>query len=726
MEDVLRPWRIPPAESEKSNSAAYRFGQLPLTCGATLSWVLLLYWALQSQNPKHRDWLIFISLIFPWPLMLYLPKRFEIKAIQLNRVGSLIFGLLPLAIAIQISSLLAFLVGTSLCLLQYGLEGIFSAGFQKYRRFELPEFSEFSLVLAVWIFLGKLWYWNESGFSGVLFSRWWAVFPVMVGLGLTVFFVLAGTERAVERDRRNRGYLLLLLGLIIPLVFAGLNSGKSDFPAHWGFYCGPAELVRQGGWLLNTVPSQYGLLNIFLVAHGPFSSVYANLLILQACLYIVVAAVFYRALSSFLKGGGARLFALISVLLLLFYLPGWAPTLSNAINYPSVGPFRFFGAYLLPFLVWQLTGQLKDQGKLRSSSLILGNLIWLISVFWSAETMIYGSVAWWPAYLVSLRLSDGQKVNHRYFWFWVLAPFAVLLFLLSFVAGWYQLQLHQWPDWYAYLEYPLAYAGGFSSMATKGDSAVWVPILLGGALCFRFIEVVVKQAWRSLPLALSTTLAFWAVNSYFASRSHDNNILNLLPIYFFLILLSFSEAEEENGRSFSSRRFLVPLLTLSLLLPTLHPGFLSSYLERVQKLRSTWQDPSLLSQLPEPPAEVTALIKAAGLTPQTPIASLADPLFFWPSAESIENPTFRNFSRLPPFFLPFAPFEEFRILGVRTQTYLDRWFSQNHRRAFGYLLFLKRERSASLEEYLAKWYQAGPVECRSQWCLERFDPNAID
>ena len=218
----------------------------------------------------------------------------------------------------------------------------------------------------------------------------WAANPCTLGaLGVSLVLVVLNLfppwpPSKIGRPvlhRFNTAFGLLLLGL------ASFRAGPCDelFYHHWGFIVGPADLVRQGGWLLWDVPAQYGFLSTIAVASVPMDDTWQSLYIVNAVLTFLCASFLFCLLRSYGQGIVRLCFSLVVTLAAIFLLPGWAPALSGPFGCPSVGPFRFCWCYaLLAILVWET--RLAPTGETHRRCLLLGCLVWLLGTLWASES----------------------------------------------------------------------------------------------------------------------------------------------------------------------------------------------------------------------------------------------------------------------------------------------------------------------------------------------------
>ena len=236
---------------------------------------------------------------------------------------------------------------------------------------------------------------------------WWEAFlPWLEHSYLRIFifsaaFLLVSINLLAlpKRDLKHQPPRLSLVGNLFAISIFGLASVRIehftyDTFLHWSVYIGPAEMVRQGGWLLWDVPSQYGFLNLLLLSIFPASSIWQALYIIDSLLYFLVSAILFLFLQSLRPGIVNYLFSLLITLASVFMLTGWAEYLSGPHLLPSTGVFRFFWCYvLLAILFWHFKANPRTD-----KPLWLGTSAWLIGTLWSAESALYCASIWLPAY----------------------------------------------------------------------------------------------------------------------------------------------------------------------------------------------------------------------------------------------------------------------------------------------------------------------------------------
>ena len=388
-------------------------------------------------------------------------------------------------------------------------------------------------TLCIWS-VSALWWWS---------SFWRALHPwpnSAIFLGTTA--VLVGLLTELSRGPRPAGAAWSNRAIdVIVLVALGAallrtNNFDPRLLDHWSVYTGPADMVREGGSLLGDVPSQYGFLNILLLAAWPADDRFTALFWLHNTLVWISGAIVYCSLKAWLARWWWQLFAGLIVVCSVAFLSGDASMLSGPQRFPSGAAMRFIWVYVLVgFLMWQCAGS-SDWS--RGRVLWTGSVLWLLGVLWSLESALYVTAAWFPA--ASLLALPGGVVPRR--------PFARLLALgqgilhtlalaggllacaLLVVTGYYRLILERWPDFPAFWEYATTFSGGFFSLPMDPQGGVWALLMLHCALIGAVVSFEPDRDRRSLALVWAAWGALWSVSTYYVARSHSNVIPSLGPV----------------------------------------------------------------------------------------------------------------------------------------------------------------------------------------------------
>jgi hypothetical protein len=288
----------------------------------------------------------------------------------------------------------------------------------------------------------------------------------------------------------------------------------------------------------------------------------------------------------------------------------------------------------------------------------------------------------------------------------VVAPFLALACLLGALVAIYDLGLGHPPDLHLYLEYAMTYAGGFGALlADPAGPALLLLLCLTilATLAVRSVQRVGPTHPRSVYL-IGAFFAVWATSSYFASRSHANNAVNLAPVYVVALMgaLRLTSGEGFQRAQMVLRTVLVPVLASVLIgaFGYLHaiPTFIQNPPASVLSVQSDfWSD-----------AQLSAFMRSADIGPGAPVALLDEP----------------GLSQLPPgggqgpnYWLPIAPYGEIDLLAADNNraVYLQRFMARGH--ASGWLIVenVQADESHWVAQEVSKWCTATRVIRDADW-----------
>jgi hypothetical protein len=413
--------------------------------------------------------------------------------------------------------------------------------------------------------------------------------------GATAFFVLwslwtMGGVRLLERfyPIRISKIVRILIHCCAVILFGVLSYRtnvlfKTSVLHHWSFWIGPIESVREGGWLLWDVPSQYGFLSILCPALFPVKNSWEALYLFQGTLLWIVALLMYFRFCG--KSGGIFrcIFACIATMTTVYFFAGGIRYLEPPSAYPSVGPMRFFWCHISLFALWICLDKEKPRTKLY---LWIGGAICVIGSLWSLESAIYslsiygaavGVLALQSASISSrtagMTRAKGEKAAWPIVAFarelieWILPPVGLFAGAICGVTLFYIFRLGHGPDWMSFFEYPLKYAGGFGAMPIRSDGPVWALVAVFG-LTLGFGLTLFERDWRNPNLAIVAGVwgVLWTTASYFISRSHANNVCNLMHINIAALAVLLPLTERINAGVWRAmfKQLLAPLIIVGL------------------------------------------------------------------------------------------------------------------------------------------------------------------
>jgi hypothetical protein len=384
-----------------------------------------------------------------------------------------------------------------------------------------------AVSLAGWGVAGSLLWWIPP--DAFLLNPW--ALGVLAVSSVLVFGALWLPDAVSGSVLRTAG--LGLAVLILALASVRTNDLFDVITTwHWDFYIGPAELVRQGGWLLWDVPSQYGFLSELVIAWIPTPSPWEGLFLLNYAASFLLAMTVFTLLQS-LGRGVVNLLMSVSVALVACLLrPGlFDHKLMGPDAYPSTGGFRFIWCVALLLVLLALLRV--SSARARLAILAAGNLVWVFGVLWSAESAIYSSFVWLPGYFLMVMAERWRPTDRRRRLLSITGMLALpAIFLAAALAAVflvYQVGLGHGPDLRAFYEYGLTYQAGFYSYGFDPGGPGWVLFTVYAATLVMLVWKVRRQSAMASVALVVTAAMIYATGSYFVGRTHPNNVWNLAP-----------------------------------------------------------------------------------------------------------------------------------------------------------------------------------------------------
>jgi hypothetical protein len=310
---------------------------------------------------------------------------------------------------------------------------------------------------------------------------------------------------------------------------------------HWGAYIGPAELTLSGAHLFADFPAQYGFGPTVTLAATCGSDCWLAMYRLTG-VFNLGSALLVGWMAVLLLGPTRTLVGeCIALCLALVCTLLWTSLPSNLVSplvFPSVNGMRF-----LPIEALLACCLLEERSAGRFSPW-WGAGLWAFGVLWAPESAFYCTLLWWP-FRLSRVLRERQENGLA------LVPTLVrsglgLLAGLALVCG----------------VFLLGYRLVYGELPTSVGLFVYIqnppaplPIEIHGAVLFALALLVLATGnllahahdearhgtWTpDSGIQFALLLASYGTWSYFLlGRSHDNNILNLSPM-FLLLALSLS------------------------------------------------------------------------------------------------------------------------------------------------------------------------------------------
>ncbi len=337
----------------------------------------------------------------------------------------------------------------------------------------------------------------------------------------------------VAKSSRDMAFAfgLLLLGLLAGLLSGAVSSPLSAAQAwhHWGAYLSPVESLNAGGVPFRDFPVQYGMGPTLLVAGLCGSNCWNGIYVaVVACNALYLALLGWSVLL-LTRGMGlpARLLSLGSMICAVLIWTGDPADWGSPLIYPSVAGLRFLP--LVALLSFILTIEMTEI--LPKWRLWCGHALWLVGLFWSPEAAFFSSLVWWPY----LALRDAESREG-----WSVFLLGGLRGVLALLAGYaalavlFRIVFDAWvagDDFLIYIKYP----PGPLPVSLLGP-VWWVAVVLILAVMTSLIHSTRREGRAQYACFLATLGSL----SYYLSRSHDSNIINLFPFLLLLLIATLA------------------------------------------------------------------------------------------------------------------------------------------------------------------------------------------
>lgn len=317
----------------------------------------------------------------------------------------------------------------------------------------------------------------------------------------------------------------LFFFLILSKVF--LFSSIKD-PFHYSWYLGSINAISNDYKLLEEVVSQYGFLNILLIQK---LSLLTNLETKYLLTYFIIF-LFISFFIIFLKKiiqlvNLSKTILVIFLSCLIFGNIGFS-NLDTAIFIPSSSVFRFLPS-IITILIF--SNFFEQEKKISYSKIIIFQLSFLISVFWSFESLFFTLFSLITYFIFkfffnireiyfNIRTLILSNLFNKKFFFLILVNLSILFLFF------------QNKEFTFFYEYALHTESSLSEKIINNK----ITLLFIFVLFFSYIilrdSFFVKSIFYHNILWFSLFVSF---STYFLIRSVDNNVFNLFPFFIFII-----------------------------------------------------------------------------------------------------------------------------------------------------------------------------------------------
>ena len=703
-------------------------GVEPLWTGAVVTLFVVWGYALippairmlgRSGRMETIEWGVYMSLLVGFPavcivIALALPRFFKGQAATIAKAFTIVVALALGALFIADGRFLL----AAIALVPAIVTALLSPGAYKVMS-ERPLEGLVALVvlgfvaLIAWMGSGGLVYWSRA--SDWFLGSPWRFLAIAVAIAVSITGLPRFGESAESKAAPGVVFRIASVFLVLLLIVFSFRTNPVVEFYHWGFWTGPIEQVRQGGWLLHDTPSQYGFLSILIPAILP-GSAWISFWYYQAVIYAVVGVLMFVIFRRLRGGVGNLALSFLVVLTTLFFRPRSESLLLPAQMTPSGGPVRFLWCFVL--LGWLLL-VFRDHAGHKERTIhsvgagfpIVGHVIWICSIAWSFEAAIYSSAIWFSAftvYLVQRRTGILRAL---------MVPVAMLGALYVVVWIVYRIGLGASPDIAGYAEFGLLYSSGFGALPIATHGPIWYLVLV-----FMIASTVVVQFlaedWRDFRLVVAAGVwgGIWSLSSYFVSRSHPVNLLSLAPVLLFAIAVLMIVLRHSPRRPWHGyvRAATVPLLAIPIAMSLGHPR-LRADLATPQLGLSRFND-----QLPLMESDLESLLRTAGAKPTDAIVRIVDGRLVMPAWRGPDSTRIMG----DRSWLP-KPFEIISSLPpARRQVYIDRSAKAG---LGGWMIHHASDTIASFRDRVSeieRAYRIGQPLTKGTWTVWRVEPKS--
>lgn len=329
-------------------------------------------------------------------------------------------------------------------------------------------------------------------------------------------------------------FVYTLFATVLSFSTGIFGNGNERLWHHWGAYVGPAELLLSGAAIFSDFPAQYGLGPTTLLASvcgdDCWSAMYFIVSFTTLALSVVILSL---ALGLAQNRWKVRIVIAVISLFSCFIWTAFPASLTSPLQTPSVSGIRFLPAALLAaFLFFSINVE-------RSKSRIwVAHSLWAFGALWSPESAFYVTFIWWPYYLFVNRGEAIRMTRLKNVTVAALRLISNAIGLVLAVCTGSQILYGRWPTLYGVFAYAINPPG---PLPIDRSGAVWFfigSVILGlCALWHSWQKHGDNQHFRKGFLVL---LLAYSVFSYFLGRSHENNLLNIMPFMMLVLVFAIS------------------------------------------------------------------------------------------------------------------------------------------------------------------------------------------
>lgn len=404
--------------------------------------------------------------------------------------------------------------------------------------------------LAVCVSATLPWWRRESGLLDISIGKLFAF------VAITIIVTRSLTRESAKESGSTFIWVAVYTSLAAILSFStGIFNDSNAFLTlwhHWGAYVGPSELLVSGAKVFYDFPVQYGLGPTSLIAGLCAKDCWKGMYLIAGSatfIFAVIHAILAFTLSR--DRWTERIAILAACLATFFFWTAYPPDVASPLATPSVSGLRFLPAVVLAAYLF-----FSPSIEFSKPRMFVAHTLWAVGALWSPESAFYVTFLWWPYYLFIHQRTDAASAGKSL----VRAAVTLLMigaaWLIMFSVG-FRLINGDWPTPYAILAYTINPPG---PMPINPRGAVWYFVAVATIGLFALVSCY-RTAGDTLSFRRGYLLQLlcYAAFSYFLGRSHDNNLLNILPFAMLVLLHAMTTVDSKMVASASVVLFAVLL-----------------------------------------------------------------------------------------------------------------------------------------------------------------------
>ena len=415
------------------------------------------------------------------------------------------------------------------------------------------------------------WFWPgwPGNFTGII--QWSFVRRGVLIIGVTVvtiwhfYFNLKTNLRFFTQINKKNILLIFDICVIVLFFLLCIKTDRmlnEDIQGHIDFLLGPVVAVRQGAWLLWDQPSGYGFLWVLIVAFLPVKHTVIALTIFLGLLNFSLSVLLYKIFCEYRQQSILnRLFAFLLVItsFLIRSFPNQDLEIGilngnftdaystwywlSPIDIPQVSALRTVWCCVLLIITSQYFFSNEEHFKRIS---IWGCFFWSVGCLWSAESFIFSTATWIPAYSYILFARKKYK--------WMFLPLLMISIPVIFFSVYYYMKLGHIPEWGNLFEF--VYTSGPDSELSPVISrigAMWIVLFLLISVVSIAANLILYNVESSaIGLSFACFGAIWSVTSYYVGYSANSKLHVLIHVYILVIVIILRMIEIKKNKFIKS------------------------------------------------------------------------------------------------------------------------------------------------------------------------------